>query len=398
MKCSERWNGTAVFKEYWSFAGLRGKMYSCLFSYIEKSGDMIKEYVLQNWPLILILAAFAISLGETVFLDKKTVRRMYILIAGVFVLSVLVFVEFYLADLGQGAGIRIILMAIRYSATPFIIALVIYTHTKKLRWYVFIPAIVFAAVNIISIFTGIVFGIDESGTLRRGPLGMMPFIAAGLYCIFLLYILIKRSNRQTLEIIPITFLALAFTFGLIFPFVYGSDYSHIFCITIAIALYVYYVFSILQMTKKDSLTGLLNRQAFYSDIDNDPGNISAMISIDMNGLKDINDQHGHIAGDEALVTVALCFMRALKRRQQCYRTGGDEFVIVCRKTPQNELLQILKDIKNNLAETEYSCAIGCSHITGGAVSVAQMLQQSDEMMYAEKALYYSNSRRDRRHR
>ena len=52
---------------------------------------MIKEYLLQNWPLLLVLAAFAIALSITVFLDKKTIRRMYILIVGVFLLSIVVF-------------------------------------------------------------------------------------------------------------------------------------------------------------------------------------------------------------------------------------------------------------------------------------------------------------------
>ena len=49
---------------------------------------MIKQYILWNWGMILILAAFAVSLKETVFLDKTTIRRMYILIVAVFLCSV----------------------------------------------------------------------------------------------------------------------------------------------------------------------------------------------------------------------------------------------------------------------------------------------------------------------
>ena len=59
---------------------------------------MFKEYILQNWPLILILMAFVISLFTTVFLDKKTIVRLYVLIAAIFLLSIVVFVEFYLAE------------------------------------------------------------------------------------------------------------------------------------------------------------------------------------------------------------------------------------------------------------------------------------------------------------
>lgn len=52
------------------------------------------EYLMQNWSLMLILSAFAIALHITVFLDKKTIRRLHILIIGVFLLSIAVFVEF----------------------------------------------------------------------------------------------------------------------------------------------------------------------------------------------------------------------------------------------------------------------------------------------------------------
>ena len=359
---------------------------------------MIKEYLIWNWALLLVLAAFGISLMETVFLDKTTIRRMYVLIVAVFLLSIVVFAEFYMADLGQYADIRVVLMAIRYSATPFIIAQVIYTFTKKLSWFIFVPAIILALMDALSIFNGLVFSISADNIFHRGPLGTLPFIMVGMYGVFLIYMMIKQSNKQKLEIIPIAFLGFAVLSGVILPFVYGSDYSHIFCTTIAIGLYVYYVFSILQLTKKDSLTGLLNRQTYYADIENDPESITAMILIDMNDLKTINDSNGHTAGDEALKTLALCILSVLRRRQLCYRIGGDEFVVVCRKTSQKEMLQIVEDIKKHVADTRYSCSVGYSHITDGAESTDALLQKSDKMMYAEKANYYKNSGRDRRQR
>ena len=57
---------------------------------------MIKLFLLYNWTLILILTAFSIMLKTTVFLDRRTVKRMYYLIGMVFILSVSVFAEFYL--------------------------------------------------------------------------------------------------------------------------------------------------------------------------------------------------------------------------------------------------------------------------------------------------------------
>ena len=352
---------------------------------------MIKEYFLQNWSLFLILTAFAIALKITVFLDRKTIRRMYVLIVGVFLLSIVVFVEFDVATSAGYRTLRSILMAIRYSATPFIISQIIYTLVKKQNWYIFIPAIVLTVIDVISIFNGVVFRIDEDNNFSRGALGYLPFIVAGVYCAFLVYLLFRRCNKKWTEIVPITFFSLALLSQLIFPFVFGSDFSKIFCSTIGTALFVYYVFEILQQTKKDSLTGLLNRHAYNADTLNNPNEITALISIDMNGLKEINDSFGHAAGDEALVTLSLCFCRALKSRQFGYRIGGDEFVILCRKTSESEMMKLIKRIENSVAETEYDCAVGYSYSANGEKSVDDMLRESDMMMYAAKEHYYEEA-------
>ena len=330
------------------------------------------SYILQNWTLILILVAFSIALRYTAFLDAVTIRRMYTLIVGIFLLSIVVYLEFLFADRGTGREARVILMAIRYSATPFIIAQVICTL--------------------------IVFRVDASGVFSRGPLGMLPFVVAGLYCFLLLFFLFRRCNRQAMEIIPIVFLCVALLSGLLFPFVFGKAYAYIFCTTIAVALFVYYEFQILQLTKKDSLTGLLNRHAFYADLAKSPEDLSAVVSIDMNGLKPINDNEGHAAGDEALSALARCFQRALKRRQFAYRVGGDEFVILCRRCSHDELLQLVERIRQNVAETPYTCSIGYGEAAGGARTPDEMLKESDEMMYAEKARHYAAAGIDRRRR
>ena len=86
--------------------------------------EIFKEYLLYNWALVLVLVAFIIMLIITVFLDKKTVIRMFVLIGSVFILSLVVFFEFYLGDIHKYPNIRIVLTAIRYSFTPIIIAFI----------------------------------------------------------------------------------------------------------------------------------------------------------------------------------------------------------------------------------------------------------------------------------
>lgn len=359
---------------------------------------MLSRYILQNWTLILIAVAFVISLKTSGQQNRERKKRMYLLIGCVVVLSAVVFTEFYLAEHGRYITERTILMAVRYSATPLIVAMVLYTLPGRMKWFVFIPAILLAVLNIISIFTGVVFGLTEEGVLRRGPLGYLPFIVAGLYGVCLIAVLYLQSNRLYTELFPIAFLALAFASGLIFPFLFGPDFAQMFCPTILISLYVHNVFSMHQMSKKDPLTGTLNRLAFYDDSETSPENITALVTIDMNGLKRINDSQGHAAGDEALITLADCFRSAMSRMQSIYRIGGDEFIILCRDTAEKEAADLVERIREKVAETKYRCSIGWCCRGNGKKTVSEMQKESDRLMYAEKAKYYADSHIDRRRR
>ena len=357
---------------------------------------MVLNFFLENWALILILMAFTVVLKTTVFLDARTIKRMSVLIVLVFLLSIVVYIEFVLTDNVNFRNLRLVLIAIRYSATPFIVAQVIHTMVKKFRMFVFIPAIVHALINFISIFNGVVFSIDSDNVFHRGPLGLLPFIVAGLYSGFLVYALIKKSNKTFIEVVPIAFLCFALLTGLLLPFIFGKAYSHLFCTIIAIALFVYYVFLILQMTTIDPLTGLLNRQAFYADIRNRPEEITALLSLDINGLKTINDTDGHSAGDEALTTLAECFNRAMKRGQSTYRIGGDEFVTVCRKSSRSDVMHLVERIRNAVSASKYSCSVGYCCRSNEAETIDEILKESDKMMYADKARHYADIELDRR--
>ena len=352
--------------------------------------EAIKGYFLQNWILILILGAFAVILLITSYTSKRTTIKYLILLASIFLLSIVVFTEFYLQPVSENKSARLILIAIRYSATPFVLALVIMVLVSRQKYFVFIPAALLLVLNIVSIFTGIVFSINNQHSMERGALGFLPYVVCALYMVLLIYLLIKRSNKRMIEIIPIVFLAVALSSGVIFPFIFGPDFAQIFCTIIAVSLFIYYVFAILELTKKDALTGLLNRQAYFVETRRDYKDITAIVSLDMNGLKVINDTYGHAAGDEALVTLSLCFTKAIKVRQSAYRMGGDEFVIVCRKTPKEDVEALVERIEKYVSETKYTCSIGYSFHEEGTIKLEDLLKESDERMYSNKSDYYKN--------
>ena len=352
--------------------------------------EAIKEYLFQNWILILILGAFIVILFITSFSNRKTTVRYLLLLASIFLLSIVVFMEFYIQPVDENRTIRLVLMAVRYSATPFIIAMLIRVLIKRQSYLVFIPAALLLVINIISIFTGIVFGLNEANTLTRGPLGYLPYIMCGLYMALLIALLVIRSNKRWIEIVPIIFLSVALISGVVFPFVFGKQFSEMFCTIIAASFFIYYVFTILELTKKDGLTGVLNREAYYIETRRDYKDITAIISLDMNGLKTINDTYGHAAGDEALITLALCFSKAVRVRQSVYRMGGDEFVIVCRKTSKENVEAIVKRINDYVSQTKYSCSIGYSYHEEGTINLEELLKESDKKMYSCKSDYYKN--------
>lgn len=355
--------------------------------------EIFKQYIIENWCLILVLLAFTIMLIITVFLDKKTIRRLYILIIYLFLLSFSVFFEFYFLGVNKYPELVKVLMFIRYSSTPFIISLILFALVKIKMWYVMIPAVVLAVINFVSIFTGVVFDLDANGRLVRGVLGYFPYVGVGAYSFVLIYVLIKQSNKQIIEIIPIIFLAFSFASGIVLPLIVGKDYSKVFCTNIAIAVFVYYVFLILELTKKDALTGLLNRQAYYSTIENSHKDITAVVSIDMNGLKRINDTLGHAAGDEAILAISSCFVKAAKFKHLVFRVGGDEFIILCKRTSEKELMDLINNLKEYVSETKYTISVGYSFSVAPDKIIELMVKQSDEMMYADKAKFYEEHKR-----
>ena len=141
------------------------------------------------------------------------------------------------------------------------------------------------------------------------------------------------------------------------------------------------------------MTQLLNRQAYYNDITQKPQDISSVISLDMNGLKTINDTYGHAAGDKAIKTLAECVFQSLKSRQLPYRIGGDEFAILCRRTSLEETREIAEKIRDLAEDSGISCSIGYCIRESSGMSIGEMLAKADEMMYAEKARYYQTHNR-----
>lgn len=156
----------------------------------------------------------------------------------------------------------------------------------------------------------------------------------------------------------------------------------------------------------DSLTGLLNRRAYEEDVRKlsaDPlGEDFVYVAADANGLKEINDNIGHLAGDEYLIGVAQTLNRCFGAYGAVYRTGGDEFVALIHqgqdKLPRakGDLAELTANWDGNLVH-ELSIAIGFSATCENpTLTLRELGEVAEKRMYEDKSLYYKRKGVDRR--
>lgn len=99
----------------------------------------------------------------------------------------------------------------------------------------------------------------------------------------------------------------------------------------------------------DALTGLPNRRALDSDGQACGSGLMAMLYVDLNDFKPVNDRNGHAVGDALLCLMANRLRLAIRQADKVYRVGGDEFVCVLNNVPDNDLaVDIARDVLHSL--------------------------------------------------
>ena len=111
--------------------------------------------------------------------------------------------------------------------------------------------------------------------------------------------------------------------------------------------------------------------------------LTAVISIDLNDLKRFNDENGHAAGDTALCTIVACIQNILPRGCHLYRTGGDEFMILCSRVSKDDVPALIDHMRRELSKTLYCCAIGFA-TPDADEDFEHICSIADAAMYANK--------------
>lgn len=275
---------------------------------------------------------------------------------------------------------------------------------KKIFLIYGIPLAAVEVMNVLSFGNGWFFSIDEQNNYVRGPLYYVPTILAVLYMLVSFVMIIRHKKRSVLDTDLYKQLYRRLVLFPLFPFLGvflqmlmpGSFW--IFPATTLVILINYIELQNGYMSR-DHLTGLYNRGQLeifmnYQLKNLKKGNYFFLILIDLDKFKEINDNYGHVVGDDALIQAARLLRESCKQREDyVVRLGGDEFVIIgqCEETAVidiiKERLNAVVDKFNKTSRKPYKIMFSMGHtICDGNTNATldKMINEADSEMYRMK--------------
>ena len=154
-----------------------------------------------------------------------------------------------------------------------------------------------------------------------------------------------------------------------------------------------------RLADTDTLTPLPNRRRFLRELErvvsqsNRHGTPAAVLYIDLNSLKRVNDRHGHVGGDAALIHIARLLEGLIRSSDVVARIGGDEFGLILDHLDHNSAIETAERISRCIAgnpldlggaQVALQAAIGVATILPGDTA-ADVMQRADRNMYRAKA-------------
>lgn len=152
--------------------------------------------------------------------------------------------------------------------------------------------------------------------------------------------------------------------------------------------------SIQKLSEQDSMTGLYNRASFVKHVsqklNEQPDLHHALIMIDIDHFKKLNDTHGHQFGDSVIMHLTSTLRSTFRKGDYCGRLGGDEFIVFLYDIPfrgllppkLQELCSLLKKTYPNGAET--SCSLGCAIYPEDGTDFQTLYHHADLALYQVK--------------
>ena len=377
-------------------------------------------------PLIVLvwlsLAVLAILTTENDRFSKKKRRTLYLTYSIVAVAALFEWLGVQIS--GNTSFSPWILRTVKlfdYILTPIAGGAIILQFGKKsiLETIMFVILGINVVFQIISLFTGWMIVISDDNSYSHGQLY---FLYIGLYLAVIIIVIIefmlygKKFRKQNIASLYAALLVVVA--GISFQEIRGKEVRLAYVsLTICLALFFIHNSEFAQLelddrfyeqkikVLEDPLTTLFSYHAYNSVIEEMSAlrflaNDLVVFLIDVNGLKAVNDRLGHSAGDELIRGAANCIYASLSHYGKCYRTGGDEFVVIANMSDEaiKEKLDLLDDLTKKWQEgkdIELSLSVGYAKASDNLNSnIVELVNLADENMYKEKAKYYDEKKEE----
>lgn len=267
--------------------------------------------------------------------------------------------------------------------------------TKNIRILFRLPLIINIVLTGLSPIFHFAFYLTKENVYYRGNFYFITVITTYFYLICILILIVKNKARLSeYEFsLLVTFGLLPMIGGIVQAIFYGSL---LMWSSTAFALVVMYSYLQQRMVHLDYLTGVWSRGSFEFYIkkrlsDHDSNRLG-IIYCDIDRLKEINDEHGHLEGDSAIKTATRIFKNSIRKTDIIVRMGGDEFIIVLESVTTEILDATLKRINQAFEEYnqssqkkyELSCSFGSDILNSDFETIEQFIHHVDTLMYENK--------------
>ncbi len=374
-------------------------------------------YFVSNLPLFAACVVIVFLAIRNYQVRRKESINFLVFVALIFVLCLVVCVEQYACATGD-VILGTIFTSIGYITRPillYIFLLIANIGQKRKKWFNILVSSLLIINTIVYLFP-LFFGVPGLSTIVfsyhtiasgqaefiRGTtlLNYSSHLVCVVFLVLLIYIAIFRFHGKHRRDGWVFILGAIIILSTVITEMLAnrSDLLNIVCIICAL---INYIFIMTVNALRDPLTGLYNRDTYYTDISRYKNQVNGVIQIDMNELKYLNDHFGHDAGDKALSYISKILVKSINPKNMCaYRLSGDEYLVLMFQGTKEQLEKTVNGVKEQMKESNYSIALGYYFIDkkNDKTTFEEAMMIAEKKMYKDKDEYYRISGHDRRGR
>lgn len=347
---------------------------------------MLHHLVQVNYAPVSIMILLGVFIITNHYFDSKVKKISMIVLSILFLITMADAIEHVTSSFEKPTVLRIVMSAIGYSLRPagLFFMLVFVLRRREVKWGLLaIPLVINTILAFSALFTDVAYAYSETNEFIRGPLGYFAFVTSGVYGVMLLVYAIKTYN--IIDVTETYNIALVMVLMVIASYMESvPKYEGVIVTAGALAILFYFLYFNTQKLKRDVMTNALNRRCLYIDAERNKSTLDAVVSIDLNNLKQLNDEQGHAEGDKAICTLADCVHKALVKGCYFYRVGGDEFMVLCFRMSKKDVEKFVDKVNSNMAKTPYTCAIGMVYVDNHDMVFEKLCSMADKAMYEKK--------------